>query len=125
MTFPHVPPSPQLPIQPVLVGRQAMIIVGALMFGLLNFAGSHCSSARMPNPTDRNPLYFALGSAAVMVALRFFSFRDSSRRQPRVEPRAGRGRLSPTAGDCLSDQKQSSGLLCWKGPGSSTACHTL
>lgn len=73
MTFPHVPPSPQLPIQPELVGRQAMIIVGALMFGLLNFAGIALFVGSNAKPNGPETLsYFALGSAAVMVALRFF-----------------------------------------------------
>lgn len=70
MMFPSAQTSQE--IRPEQVGRNSMIIVGALMFGLLNFASIALFVGQYAKPSGPVLLsYIGLGAAAVMMVLRF------------------------------------------------------
>lgn len=71
--FPQVGANPSAePMKADQVGRNSMIIVGALMFGLLNFAGIALLVGRNAKPEGPVMLsYLGLGGATVMMVLRF------------------------------------------------------
>ncbi len=73
MIFPS-PSSPQsqFPMKPEQVGRNAMIVVGALMFGLINFTAIAIFIS--DEPVKNAPLflkYLGVAGAALMIAMRF------------------------------------------------------
>ncbi|MDP1797502.1 MAG: hypothetical protein Q8K78_08480 [Planctomycetaceae bacterium] len=71
--FPQVHSNPStVPVKPEHVGRTAMIIVGALMFGLINFAAIALFVGSEPKQNPPVVLtYFGLGGAVLMTVMRF------------------------------------------------------
>lgn len=62
----------QSPVKPEQAGRNAMIIVGALMFGLVNFAGIALLIGDEPVKNAPPILtYLGVAGAALMIAMRF------------------------------------------------------
>lgn len=70
--FPHLLNQSGPPVKPEQVGRSAMLVVGVLMFGLINFAVIFLIGGRIQDPNAPMIVcYLGLASAGLMAVLRF------------------------------------------------------